>query len=140
MNNPQHHRNDIELMLCELAARERRSVRMDDAMAARLEARLEARFRYLSHRGYTRRQACAAVAAILLALGCLTMLNLPQAQKTATSSAAVLPAARQTISAAEWDRHFSPASSEREIVTRNGVEYMVETEEELPFTIDDCYL
>lgn len=135
MNNPQHHRNEIEQMLRELAARERRSVRMDDAMAARLEARLEARFRRLSHRGYTRRQACAAAAAILPALGCLSLLNLPESYQTAPP----LTAAPETIPAAEWDSHF-PSESERGIVTRNGVEYMVETEEDLPFTIDDCYL
>ncbi len=135
MNNPQHHRNEIEQMLCELAARERRSVRMDDAMAARLEARLEDRFLRLSHRGYTRRQACAAAAAVLLSLGCLTMLNLPESHQPAIP----LTVAPEIIPAAEWDSHF-PTESERGIVTRNGVEYMVETEEDLPFTIDDCYL
>lgn len=139
MNNPQHHRNEIEQMLQELAARERRSVRMDDAMAARLEARLEARFLRLSRRGYTRRQVCAAAAAVFLALGCLSLLNLPESHQIAPPLTAASPAEPETISAAEWDSHF-PTESERGIVTRNGVEYMVETEEDLPFTIDDCYL
>lgn len=139
MNNPQHHRNEIEQMLRELAASERRSVRMDDAMAARLEARLEARFRRLSHRDYSRRQTCAAAAAFLLALGCLTLLNLPASHQLAISPKAAPPAAQETIPAADWDTYF-PAEHEPGMVIRNGVEYMVETEAELPFTIDDCYL
>lgn len=140
MNNPQHHRNEIEQMLRELAACERRSVRMDDAMAARLEARLDSRFRRLAERGYTRSRLLACAAALMLALGCLVLLDLPEPDAASTPGLAALPPAEvQTIAAADWDKHF-PTAPEREAVTRHGIEFHIETEEELPFTINDCFL
>ena len=119
MNTPSHQIHDMEQMLRELAAHELRSVKMDAAMTARLESRLEARFRRLAERGYTRSRILACAAAPVVA--------------------ALPPAEVQTIAAADWDKHFPPAP-EREAVTRYGIEFHIETEEELPFTINDCFL
>ncbi|MBQ8516551.1 MAG: hypothetical protein IJ498_03115 [Akkermansia sp.] len=140
MNTPSHQIHDMEQLLRELAARELRSVKMNDAMTARLEARLEARFRRLAEHGYNRSRLLACAAALMLALGCLALLELPQPESAAVPAHACLPPAEvQTIAAAEWDKHFPPAP-EREAVTRNGIEFHIETEEELPFTINDCFL
>ncbi len=136
MKYSQHQHNELEQMLRELAAHERRSVRMDDAMAERLEARFDACFYRLQHRGYMWRHLAALAAALLLALGCLSLLNLPETQKNAPTLAVAPP---EMISATDWDKHFPPAE-EPAAVTRNGIEYRVEAEEDLPFTIDDCYL
>lgn len=140
MNTSSHQIHDMEQMLRELAAHELRSVKMDAAMAARLESRLEARFRRLAERGYTRSRMLACAAALMLALGCLMLLELPESDASAAPVVAALPPAEvQTIAAADWDKHFPPAP-EREAVTRYGIEFHIETEEELPFTINDCFL
>ena len=140
MNTPSHQIHDMEQMLRELAAHELRSVKMDAAMTARLESRLEARFRSLAERGYTRSRILACAAALMLALGCLMLLDLPEPDASAAPVVAALPPAEvQTIAAADWDKHFPPAP-EREAVTRYGLELHIETEEELPFTINDCFL
>ena len=140
MNTPSHQIHDMEQMLRELAARELRSVKMDAAMTARLESRLEARFRRLAERGYTRSRILACAAALMLALGCLMLLDLPEPDASAAPVVAALPPAEvQPIAAADWDKHFPPAP-EREAVTRYGIEFHIETEEELPFTINDCFL
>lgn len=136
MKHTQHQHLELEQMLRELAAHERRCVRMDDAMAERLEARLDARFLRLQRRGYMQRQVGALAAALLLALGCLALLNLPETQKKASALTAAPP---EFISAKEWDKEFPP-SEETSAVTRNGIEYRIEAEADLPFTIDDCYL
>lgn len=140
MNTPSHQIHDMEQMLRELAAHELRSVKMDAAMTARLESRLEARFTRLAERGYTRSRMLACAAALMLALGCLMLLDLPESDASAAPVVAALPPAEvQTIAAADWDKHFPPAP-EREAVTRYGIEFHIETEEELPFTINDCFL
>lgn len=140
MNNPSHQIHDMEHMLRELAAHELRSVKMDAAMTARLESRLDARFRKLAKRGYTRSRLLACAAALMLALGCLVLLDLPQSDSAAAHGVVALPPAEeQTIAAADWDKHFPPAP-ERETVTRHGIEFHIENEEELPFTINDCFL
>ena len=140
MNTPSHQIHDMEQMLRELAAHELRSVKMDAAMTARLESRLEARFTRLAERGYTRSRMLACAAALMLALGCLMLLDLPELDASAAPVVAALPPAEvQTIAAADWDKHFPPAP-EREAVTRYGIEFHIETEEELPFTINDCFL
>lgn len=140
MNTPSHQIHDMEQMLRELAAHELRSVKMDAAMTARLESRLEARFTRLAERGYTRSRMLACAAALMLALGCLMLLDLPESDASAAPVVAALPPAEvQIIAAADWDKHFPPAP-EREAVTRHGIEFHIETEEELPFTINDCFL
>lgn len=140
MNTPSHQIHDMEQMLRELAAHELRSVKMDAAMTARLESRLDSRFRRLAERGYTRSRLLACAAALMLALGCLVLLDLPEPDAASTPVLAALPPAEvQTIAAADWDKHFPPAP-EREAVTRHGIEFHIETEEELPFTINDCFL
>ena len=140
MNTPSHQIHDMEQMLRELAAHELRSVKMDAAMTARLESRLEARFRRLAERGYTRSRMLTCAAALMLALGCLMLLELPESDASAAPVVAALPPAEvQTIAAADWDKHF-PSAKETEAVTRHGIEFHIETEEELPFTINDCFL
>ena len=129
----------MEELLRELAAYEYRSVKMDDAMAGRLEARMDARFRLLADRSYSRRSPAVCAAAFLLALGCLALLQLPEEGSTAPALAVLPSAEPEMIAAADWDKHFPPAPA-REAVTRHGVEYHIETEENLPFTINDCYL
>ena len=127
MNNSSQQIHDMEQMLRELAAHELHSVKMDAAMTARLETCLESRFRRLTERGYAYRCMLACAAAITLVLCCLSLLK------------ALPPAEVQTIAAADWDKYFPPAP-EREAVTRHGIEFHIETEEELPFTINDCFL
>lgn len=139
MNKPQHHLDDMEQLLRELAAHEQRTIRMDDAMTARLEARMDARFHLLENRSYSRRRLAACAASFLLALGCLALLQLSEEESTAPALAVLPPAEPEHIAAADWDKHFPPAP-QREAVTRNGIEYHIETEEDLPFTINDCYL
>ena len=140
MNTPTHQIHDMEQRLRELAAREHRSVTMDAAMTKRLEAALEARFQSLSERAYTRGRFLACAAALLLALGSLALLNLPESADRATGAVAAAASVEpETIAAADWDRYFPPAA-EHEVATRNGVELHIETEEELPFTLDDCFL
>lgn len=129
----------MEQLLRELAAHEQRTIRMDDAMTARLEARMDARFHLLENRSYSCRRLAACAASFLLALGCLALLQLSEEESTAPALAVLPPAEPEHIAAADWDKHFPPAP-QREAVTRNGIEYHIETEEDLPFTINDCYL
>ncbi len=140
MNNSSQQIHDMEQMLRELAAHELHSVKMDAAMTARLETCLESRFRRLTERGYAYRCMLACAAAITLVLCCLSLLEQPEQKLTAAPAVKALPPAEvQTIAAADWDKYFPPAP-EREAVTRHGIEFHIETEEELPFTINDCFL